>query len=370
MPQQYYYIPILKSKQGEYGSLHELHADVKDHMIPLLEVLPFDPIVKEQDEKVPPTLTEHLEKKLVKSILKKWEEARPFFLDFHLLQQIANSLPSGVRPAQFVLDLLREKNFKAVPVTSINAHKDFQADVKQAVRRDGRGLMFRLQELDWYQDLDLVLGKQVPSYFELRPNQIDLLIDMEFIEMSSVEDRIRQITDLINTKIPSITDWRSVTIGGTSVPKHMGGIKKNSDDTKIPRREWQIWHRLWDSRDNLRRVPTFCDYSILHPELSDIDPKVMNMSAQIRYTLEDAILVLKGESLIKSKSGYQQHHLLSRLLVEKDEYKGKEFSWGDSYIFKCARKEETPGNRQTWRKIENCHHLTLVTEQLASFFAA
>jgi Beta protein len=52
------------------------------------------------------------------------------------------------------------------------------------------------------------------------------------------------------------------------------------------------------------RLPTFGDYAVAHPDPSrgDVDPKVMSISAGLRYTIDDEWLVAKG-GLYKATGG-------------------------------------------------------------------
>ncbi len=90
----------------------------------------------------------------------------------------------------------------------------------------------------------------------------------------------------------------------------------------------------------------------------------MRMSASIRYTISDEWLILKGRNV--REHGFDQYFELSRQLVQLPEYSGEEFSWGDRWIRRCARREIGPGNATTWRKVGTNHHLVLVAQDLAN----
>jgi hypothetical protein len=87
-------------------------------------------------------------------------------------------------------------------------------------------------------------------------------------------------------------------------------------------------------------------------------------SANIRYTEAEQWLVLRGRSI--ARFGFEQYHALSAFLIRHQAFRGRDFSWGDGYIFECAGEVETSGNASTWRRVGTSHHLAVVLNQLAS----
>ncbi len=112
----------------------------------------------------------------------------------------------------------------------------------------------------------------------------------------------------------------------------------------------------------------FGDYAISHPVPKELDPRTMRMSASIRYTTESEWLVVKGRNV--RQFGFDQYFALSKALVERPEFSGLSFSWGDQYIADCADGITGPGNATTWRKVGTNHHITLVTRELANLIPA
>jgi len=135
--------------------------------------------------------------------------------------------------------------------------------------------------------------------------------------------------------------------------------------TTLPRREWELWKTLQRRPNNLpRRDLIFGDYAITHPIPKELDPRTMRMSANIRYTTTDTWLVVKGRNV--RQYGFDQYFELCKELVQRQEYAGRDFSWGDGYIEDCANGIAGPGNATTWRKVGTNHHVTLVTREIAN----
>jgi len=110
-------------------------------------------------------------------------------------------------------------------------------------------------------------------------------------------------------------------------------------------------------------MPVFGDYAIAHPDPGEVDPRIMKASASVRYTTEDHWIVPKGRNL--RGHGYDQFFSVCEALIERDEYSGCGFSWGDQYIWDCAHRLKGPGNLTTWRKVGTSHHLAFVVDQLS-----
>ena len=115
---------------------------------------------------------------------------------------------------------------------------------------------------------------------------------------------------------------------------------------------------------SIKRVPSYGDYAIGHPDLVEIDPRVMQMSANLRYTGDDHWVVVKGRSV--RKYGADQMHDLCEQLVAHPSYAGAHFSWGDEWIAQCSQRAGGPGNAEAWRRAGTNHHLTMVIHQLSN----
>ena len=64
------YVPILKWRQGEYLALGQLHPNVKDKVIPLIEIPPIEWDFEQKKEAK--TIDEHL-KPFANRLVKKWK---------------------------------------------------------------------------------------------------------------------------------------------------------------------------------------------------------------------------------------------------------------------------------------------------------
>ena len=136
----------------------------------------------------------------------------------------------------------------------------------------------------------------------------------------------------------------------------------------LPRVEWQLWKRIAASR-HTSRIPLFGDYAVLHPFVRP-NFRGMNISASIRYTTDDYWVIMRGEGLRnEGGAGFDQYPANAELLMQRQEYCGAEFSYGDRYIFERPSKKENPGNPTTWIAAGVNHHITFVARQTAMLYA-
>ena len=148
----------------------------------------------------------------------------------------------------------------------------------------------------------------------------------------------------------------------------MAGIGKGLG--LIPRYEWQLYKKVVQAlHAKGARLPSFGDFAVNHPRVLPQDMRLLKPSANIRYTTDDAWLIAKGTN-VRKKGGYEQFRYLCKSIVDSQYYMGRQFSYGDEYIFTCASGSEKTGNPTTWRKVGTNHHLEKVVKDIASFCAS
>src|ERR1051325_5130701 len=353
-----HYVPILKGKEGEYQALHELTPAIKNRLTPLIEPVP---IPYDYANEVPAkTVDEHLAN-FVSKIALNWG-LDPIFFDLDWIPP-SETMADGRHPVKFIFDGARTAGLQAIPVTGLNRDTLYQDAVKDAIDSDHRGVCIRLES----DDLDDMtsLGAQLDAlvaFFGITNNDVDLLVDFSSIDPQSAGPMQIAANSIIAT-LPSIMDWRTLTFAASAFPPDLSRLAPNSV-TPLPRTEWTIWLWLAARRARLRRLPTFGDYAIANPGWTEVDPRMMKMSAQIRYTIDTAWLVFKARNT--KDFGFGQFKLICAALVGRPEYSGASFSWGDNAINDYANPSTGPGNATIWRKIGTNHHATFVVTQIAS----
>lgn len=351
-----HYVPILKGKEGEYLALRELSAAVRQRMTPVIEPpsIPYD-FANETPAK---TVDEHLAK-VVEKLDACWGRDLPLFIDLGWIPA-SEVMSDGRQPLKYIFDEARLKELMSIPVTGLSRESQYQDAVKEALDTDSRGICIRLENDDFVEFGDLEAGlSTLLSFFGVSPFEVDLIIDFEAISVGPVA----MAANAAVANLPFVRDWRTLTLAATAFPQDLSNVPPRSA-TPLPRTEWINWQALAARRHRLLRLPTFGDYGIAHPLLAEIDPRVMQMSAQLRYTTETDWLVMKARNV--KAHGYGQFNDICRYLVTRPEYKGADFSWGDSAISEATAAGAASGNATTWRRIGTNHHLTFVVDQIAN----
>lgn len=153
-----------------------------------------------------------------------------------------------------------------------------------------------------------------------------------------------------------------VIVAGGSFPLTVGGFKLGVGNL-LPRRELTIWKAVRATSGC--QDAAFGDYGVTNPQpLEPIDPRTMNPSAHIRYTLKNEWWLLRASG-VKTK-GWGQYNDLCVLLVSDARYCGATFSFGDDRYMSHSTAGSTSGSLMTWRRDATSHHLVYTVRQLAA----
>jgi hypothetical protein len=192
----------------------------------------------------------------------------------------------------------------------------------------------------------------------LEPEQIDLVADYQLISEFAMP-----FTDLWR-RLPFIERWRTLTILSGAFCEDLTEYEKNGQ--YVRRRDDWLFFRSEVAGD-LPRLPNFGDYGIQYGLYKE-PPKRANVSASIRYAAEEHWVIMRGEGLMNDNSpGNAQYAAHAQLLCEREEYRGRDFSYGDGYIWNLNLGIEGPGNPETLIRAGINHHVTVVTDQLSNF---
>lgn len=349
-----YYVPILKWKQGEQKALQSLQINYKTRFTPLIEIvsIPYN-----HSKGVPAkTIDEHL-KNIGKQLKDSWGISRPIFIDSYWLDN-TERMSDGRHPLRFILDEARQSGISSIPVTGSKKDSLYNSEVRYAIQKDKIGVCIRLQDEDFLDISNQI--KLLLNNLSVSPPSVDLVIDFRYIAPDDVNKSLLSLLSIINS-IPYINDWRNLILCCSSFPVNLSQFPKDAISSII-RFEWLLWKKIKQDK-SIARLPIFGDYTAANPEIIEIDPRFMDRSAAIRYTVENNWLICKGRSV--KRFGSAQTYMLSDMLIRHNEYCGKNFCWGDNFIYECAmRTAKGPGSATTWRTVGTNHHITFVVEQL------
>jgi hypothetical protein len=351
-----HYVPILKSKDGEFRSLAEIPDAISSALTPLIEIVP--PGVKDWKTGQRHTVDDHLDR-VHRRLVKSWTSGRRLLVDF--LVDPAEPTRRDTTAAAKVLAELRMDAINATPVTRLDSSLVYQDEVRKAIRADDLGVCVRLSESDFnVRTLPRRLADLI-SFFDIAPEEVDVLLDLGHIRDAQVAPMVLAAQSAIAT-LPHVERLRTLALASSSFPSDLGCCKPQAV-TRLDRSDWTLWNDL-RTQPGIVRVPSYADYAIAHPDLVDFDPRRMRMSASIRYTTEAEFLVAKGRAI--DAVGWEQTRVLAGWITADADFKGAAFSAGDDYIARRAVGAVTSGHAPTWRRVGTTHHLTLAVTQLAS----
>jgi hypothetical protein len=356
-------VPILKSKAGEFQALGDLSHEIIGGLTPLLEVTPFSEFA--DSTKTTDALIEGLPERIEKS----WGPGRRLFIDGRMVEE--DTLTDESEPIAALLTGCRERGIHAIPVTGLRRVTEYQEAVAAALMEDQRGVCLRLasDDLSETEEMEPELS-EVLAKLGCAPEDVDLLIDYgpitEDIRKTIQVALIAQINAL-----PLLREWRSLTFAASAFPQNLAQLDRGAL-AMIPRSEWTIWTYLARHKARIGRLPDFGDYAVAHPDVVDVDPRLMRMSPNIRYAHDESWIVAKGAALPRKSDtkrnppSREQYPALCRAIVESEYWRGADYSRGDTFIAQCAEGSGATGNATTWRRVGTDHHLTTVVRQLAS----
>lgn len=338
-----HYVPVLRWKQAERLALKELNNNYRFHMTPLIELPPTKFGSFDQD----------VLRKAVKDIRDCWGNA-PIYIDLHLL-------PSPIWGQTLALVHETAENLEVciIPVTGLTKSDNYQRVVAGILKRKDNGVCVRIKikemrNTSFEKDL-----KRMLSILAISPKETHLIIDYEIMTENAVSLR-----ELCN-RLPRLNEWLTFSIISGVFPRDLTEIKPPGQHL-IRRLDWLTY--LQEIRDTagLPRIPSFGDYTIQHPIYYE-PPKRANYSASIRYTTNDAWLIMRGEAVFHPNSpGFSQYPANAQLLCARQEFCGPDFSSGDRYIYEMGQQLIRTGNARTWLTAGINHHLSFLAHQISN----
>jgi hypothetical protein len=324
------YVPILHWKKGEQEALEELSQEIKNNIIPLIEITP------------------DFNEANLNRTLQCWNN-RYFY--FYVLPECYGN-DEGV-----YFRILRQLNPNyVIPVLVLDDTLDI---ITQASNLSNTGIALRITPHD-IQNLRNSLANILNL---LDSDNIDLIFDLGYIENNNLSNQ-NNILESLFSSIPNINSFRNIIVSSSSFPESLSSIRRNTLEV-IPRLEWRLFREYisnLESRFNIEIV--YSDYCTSNPNYVDYKA-FMKPSFNIRYTINEEYLILKGELWENGGADRRNISRLCNMLVSSGYFMGQDFSWGDNYIFTRSTNNATRyGNLTTWKKVGVNHHITFVVSQL------
>lgn len=345
------YVPVLKSKGGEYQALRLLRYSCLRSITPLIDIAPPAP---KRTGKSKPTPFQTQMKHHAKQIAECWRYADlPILIDTHLM-------PNSGEALLLLSELL--KNHHLVPTHGPKRPDSYAQSIVEIVKRNAsRGFCYRIPRSDLYDDdLERQLD-DIVARCSLTFSGLDLIIDLEGLAFELSNEKQMALLGRINS-FPHLKELRSITISGGSFPVDLTGVPAGISTRK--RHEWDLWQKLLAGQ-KLARQPRYSDYGIQNPTRSSAS---YLGKANIRYTTSNDWLVFRGADVIdqksKSKNLPAEMKALCKLAVKSKDMCDADYSWADEYIHSCAGGVIPANDAAKWKAVGFNHHITYVVNQL------
>ena len=113
---------------------------------------------------------------------------------------------------------------------------------------------------------------------------------------------LNQCPDII---LDDLSVFRNLVIVSTAIPDSFGGIARGIDE--IPRHDWLFYKALLAALPNGMRRPVYGDYTIVHPEFTPMDMRMIKPAGKIVYTTAETWATCKGGAFRDNREQMHDH---------------------------------------------------------------
>lgn len=325
-------------------------------------VLRMPPVAWDFEKGTPAkSVTSHVDA-VMKKLMPAWTGSRAY-IDLSLL---ASDAPvHGVHPLRHILDTATAGGLVLIPLLRPDSSAEL---IAEAVISPAEGLGIHLEQDAWFSvnptELSGLLAK-----LPVGPSDIDVMVDYA----DGAGAIVRVAADAELRDLATLGAFRSVSIGGSAFPL-LNGVAKGT--TEFDREDWLIYEQI-RSRRAMQNEPTpdFLDHVIQRPDQIEqsIDPRLISISAHLRYTVAEKWLAAKGHLFKGGKvakpgvpTGGEALIDPLRALQAHPDYAKPIRSQADDWIDAVVARTDTPGAPQKWREWGTVRHIEVTLHQLAS----
>lgn len=190
----------------------------------------------------------------------------------------------------------------------------------------------------------------------LAPAELDVVVDQQYVRAPS-QHAVKSVSADLED-VAQLGPFRSITLLAGSVPDKLEGTSTRRN----PRSEEVLWRSVREvSRQNVR----FGDYGVVHP----IPPPRTYRShhVNVKYSCRAGWLYLREpltdqvehpDENAAEKVRARTLRTLCRRLVDREEFAGPEFSWGDQQMAHAARGgDRVSGSTSVPVALATSHHI-------------
>lgn len=344
------YMPILKTKKGEWEALKHLVESDRELIFPLIQCT----TLQLSSQQAPADLVkEHLEE-MAERLDAAGAKNHVFGVD---TSSLLPTLPSQAKLLVAACRRLRQDGLRIAPCILPSMVADAPSDL--ASLAEYGQIIIRVPVRDYLPTQISQLLLDARNALGSKRVHIHVLLDLFDLTGGNPHSVASSMKPYASAALGSSHAY-SVTVAGGSFPYFLTGIPRGQ--TKIDRIEWLVWQSLL--QDPAFHALRFGDYAVTNPKPLEIrDPTQLNASAAIRYARENHWVLIKAGGT--RTGGYGQYNALCKLLIMDKFYSGQHFSYGDAKYYHHAQPGSTSGNLWTWRRDATSHHLALTAREYA-----
>lgn len=348
------YIPILRTRQNERLAVSDLTDDVREITAPLFDITSPD------DEKDYDDAVAYVERN-INQLAMRLSGYPEMLLDSSILDAEFR-LTGSIHPLSHAGGKLLDAGVSVTPVSGLardQAH--WSAALSIAERHQHKQLCLRLENDDLKLPTDTA-----NAVLNLKQN---LLSDIEVIVLYDCENifdddvliavkRIQQLSKNISNLVSDLS-----IVAGSGIPKSIREVAAIGESVYLDRKEIELWSQTKSLLGEMGQYVLFGDYATINPEYEMLDPKLTYRvtAPKIIYTLPKSWFVIRGTRL--HDDGPLQYFDLAANVVALPEFRGANYSMGDSHIYDKANRVGNPGRPGTWVRPCLSHHLTLTARE-------
>lgn len=352
------YVPALRWRQGEYQAVSRLAAAAKDRIAPYITIPEIEFDFEEWRPKK--TVQEHVHPFAARFRVKwgerfAWVGVHPSIAD--------NVMDDGRNVFSYVFTALRSFNANCIPAIPLDASPSIISAVQGVVSLDQQGaaLSVRLEDLMKPNARMRIEGAGIS--IGLQPSEIDLVLDLGAPNFEPYAAFSGAMVAALN-RLGNLNDFRNLIVLCTAIPETFKDVAKGADT--LVRHDWLFYKTLIGRISPHLRRPNFGDYTIVHPNFTPVDMRMIKSAGKLIYTVDGCWEVRKGGAFRDNPEQMYDH---CANIVASGLFKGAGYSAGDDYISKCAIRAESYSNQTRWKDVAINHHITHVLDDLAMFVA-
>ena len=340
------YVPFLKTKTNEFSAIKNLDDDIAMNITPFFDINRKEnknetdgkPIIQNGGSQ---KYTENEYKDKIEKLVRKCElnlkKVYTFYLDDHDVDD--ELYINGAQSYGFVIE--RFSSFNFIPIIGINrdnCRNSIVFEKNQLIKSSIVAIRLEFEDIQTGILEIKQLVKLATHYF----SQIELIIDMRIMPQ---DIDIKEVFTVISKFLSKpIYTFSKIIISGSSITKAPGEIIDTKTIKDIPRKELELFSLLNSYFTDL----TYGDYTIISPCYSElnIDPRLLPgiTAAKVIYSYGNYHHFCRGEIL--ETGGSSQYNKFCKHIFESDFYRGKDYSFGDNFIYNAIGKTDgiSPGS--------------------------